>query len=145
MGIENEDVSPEDANPVSEIPVPDPANSPLEMLTIERATDDELRKFVDDFVSSRIFTDRHIRPSDVVGTMSMIFMPIALGAFSKYEKESLKIVGCIYEYMSEAGPRSVNGYPIFFSMRFLHVEDWKRACKAIEREQERRGSIKLDP
>lgn len=52
-------------------------------------------------------------------------------------------LGLFWEWMSAAGPRSVNGYPIFFSCRIMHTEDWERARRAIIREQERRESIEL--
>lgn len=47
-------------------------------------------------------------------------------------------LGIVWEDYSEAGPRSVNGCPIFFSMNLMSKADWKRACKAIDKEQKRR-------
>lgn len=52
-------------------------------------------------------------------------------------------VGVIWEWMSEAKSRSVNGYPTFMSARFIHLEDWARARPAIEREQNRRQNIEV--
>jgi hypothetical protein len=52
-------------------------------------------------------------------------------------------LGVIWEWMAKAGPRSINGYPIFFSCRLMHRDDWTRAEKAILREQTRRESIEL--
>jgi hypothetical protein len=52
-------------------------------------------------------------------------------------------LGILWEWMHKAGPRSVNGYPIFFSLRIMHREDWNRALKAIIREEKRRESIEL--
>lgn len=49
-------------------------------------------------------------------------------------------LGVIYEQMSAAGPRAVNGYPIFMSLRFMHREDWKLAFDAYEKEVARRKS-----
>jgi hypothetical protein len=53
----------------------------------------------------------------------MVFMPIALGAFSEYSEEARKDIGMVYEYLDKAGPRSINGYPIFFSFRVVNVKD----------------------
>lgn len=115
-----------------------------EGLKIPKLTDAKLREFVDDFVSNRIFTLQHIpvHSQDLVG---MIFMPVAFGLFSKYSSDSVKTIGTIYEHMSTAGPRSINGYPIFMSCKMLHVKDWERARKAILVEEERRKSIELPP
>jgi hypothetical protein len=52
-------------------------------------------------------------------------------------------LGVIWEWMDKAGPRAINGYPIFFSCRIMHAEDWNRAKRAIIREQERRGTIEI--
>ena len=30
----------------------------------------------------------------------------------------------IFEYMEEAGPTSINGYPSFGSFRYINKEDW---------------------
>ena len=57
--------------------------------------------------------------------------------------DSLKQIGCIYEFVDKAGPRSINGYPIFFSFRMIHTDDWARAAAAIEREEKRREKIEV--
>lgn len=49
----------------------------------------------------------------------------------------------IYEYHSQAGPRSINGCPIFYSFRMLNKSDWERACKAITRELEHRANMEI--
>lgn len=109
---------------------------------VDRMTVDELRKFVDGVASGQIFTDRHIPPgdTDMVGS---VFMVVGLGAFAGWTKERIKSVGCVWEWWSEAGPRSINGLPIFYSARIMHVEDWKRAHAAVEKELKRRESIEV--
>lgn len=52
-------------------------------------------------------------------------------------------LGCIYEYYSEQSPRSINGYPSFFSFRLLSHGDWERAKKAIYVELERRENMEI--
>jgi hypothetical protein len=47
-------------------------------------------------------------------------------------------VGVIYEHYEKAGPRGVNGYPMFMSMRILHREDWDIVRPAVLREIDRR-------
>jgi len=43
-------------------------------------------------------------------------------------------LGCIWEDIGEAGPRAINGYPMFMSMSMMNKDDFERARKAIERE-----------
>jgi len=54
-----------------------------------------------------------------------------------------KELGVAWERMSEAGPRSVNGYPIFMSFHIMSRADWIRAEKAILAEQDRRKTIEV--
>lgn len=49
-------------------------------------------------------------------------------------------LGVIYEHMSAAGPRGINGYPMFMSLRLMHRDDWKLAFDAYEKEVARRKS-----
>jgi len=52
-------------------------------------------------------------------------------------------VGIIWEDASQAGPRSINGYPIFFSMKLMSKSDWDRAKTAILKESKRRERMYL--
>jgi len=106
-----------------------------------RMTDDQLRDFVNDVISGRIFVDRQV---DDPAELQRVFYPLMFGAFDEYNWESVKsTLGCIYEYVDAALGRSVNGHPCFMSMRVLHVEDWKRAEVAIKSEIERRKAIPI--
>jgi hypothetical protein len=141
-----------DEKPEAQEPIPPPPESSdlagawndlREAIDIPKLSDEKLREFVDDFVSNRIFTSAHLHENEAATMLSMVFMPIALGCFSKVQEESFKNVGVIWEYYSKAGPRSINGRPIFFSLNVLHIDDWERAKKAINREIERRQNIEL--
>lgn len=100
---------------------------------------DALRKFVADFLAGHIFTSAQVRDTSV---LQMVFMVIALGGLDP-EKTDLESIGVIYEYMDKAGPRSINGYPVFFSCKLLSRDDWIRAHKAIVREQKRMQEIEV--
>lgn len=52
-----------------------------------------------------------------------------------------KDFGVFYSYMKDAGPRGINGYPIFYSVGALHADDWKRIYTAVVREQERAKTL----
>jgi hypothetical protein len=104
---------------------PTPAKKSELDATTQHTTDEDLKKIAVDLKEGRIFTDRHIQKED--GRMlSMVFMPIALGAFENVSKEDLENIGLIYEHLSEAGPRSCNGYPGSFSMHLLNRDDTAR-------------------
>ncbi len=107
-------------------------------ISISRMTEEELRNFVLGVLDGRIFTHLHVPNSSDV---QMVFMPLMFGAFSQYNQDSLKTIGCVYEYLEKALPRSINGLPCFGSFLLLHIEDWKRAHAAITTEQERRKTI----
>lgn len=52
-------------------------------------------------------------------------------------------LGVFYAYMKDSGPRSINGYPMFFSCGVLHKQDWELVHKAISKELERQKDIDL--
>jgi len=52
-------------------------------------------------------------------------------------------LGVIYEEVSKAGPRSINGQPIFWSLRIINRSDWQRAYVAITRELARRENMEI--
>lgn len=43
-----------------------------------------------------------------------------------YQEHRVKSIGLVYEYLSEAGPMSVNGKPTFFSLRLLNKADTEK-------------------
>jgi hypothetical protein len=93
------------------------------MNTFHPHTDDELKQIAIDLFEGRIFTDRHLKSME---DARMVFMLIPLGAFAEAPPEYIDNIGMIYEYLSEAGPRSVNGYPSFLSLRVLSKEQTEK-------------------
>ncbi len=62
---------------------------------------------------------------------------------SGFHQGWLSDIGLIYEDIGQAGPRSINGYPIFWSFRILNKSDWERARKAIAIELKRREDMEV--
>lgn len=58
-------------------------------------------------------------------------MVLSFGALKNASDSYIDSIGLIWEYMENAGPRSINNCPQFSSCRFMHREDWKIAKKAI--------------
>lgn len=107
-------------------------------------TDDELKQLAVDWVEGRIFTSFDIHPGDMPFMLTKVFMLISLGALAELSKKQLDDVGMIYEYMSEQGYRSVNGYPMFIkSLRWMTRADTER-FKAYAREylEQRKSFLK---
>jgi len=84
----------------------------------------DLKQIAMDLVDGKIFCDRMIREGDGGRMIGAIFLPLMLGAIKS--EEDAKDIGMVYEYLSEAGPRSINGYPIFFSCKFLRADEMEK-------------------
>lgn len=52
-------------------------------------------------------------------------------------------LGIVWEYLSEALPRSINGYPIFMSCRVMNKSDWNKIWPVLQREEDRLKSIEV--
>jgi hypothetical protein len=116
-------------------------------------TTEELKKLVTDVYDQKIFTSFQCGGSNIMMVfMPMMFISAAPTEPSKsennqinrknklkyiedklrYEEETpereayIKNIGMLYEYYSEAGPRGVNGYPIFYSCKIVTIEDTKK-------------------
>ncbi len=57
-------------------------------------------------------------------------------AYKMYQEEYLKSIGFIYEFLSQAMPRGINGGPMFMSARFLNREDSEKMFKYYEQYKE---------
>lgn len=77
----------------------------------ERLDDAELRALAEGLVTNRVY----LLPADDPD-FNMVFMVTALTTLPWG-------VGAAYEDIAKAGPRSVNGKPIFFSCKLLHYKD----------------------
>lgn len=117
-------------------------------------SEDELTEIAKDIALNKIFTSAHMHENDWAGCLGLVFMPMALGAFAKEppkdfevgalkeEGVTLKDVGLIYEYWDKAGPRSINGYPIFWSCSVLNHEDTKFVLDKATKLQEQIEALK---
>jgi hypothetical protein len=97
---------------------------------IRRMSKEELATFVREFRGGQIFSSAHISEGDD-HIIRMVFLVLTLGGLHDAPDSYLNSIGLIWEYFSNAGPRSINGYPQFFSCHLMHRDDWDRARKAI--------------
>lgn len=109
------------------------ASTPVELT--ERMTPKEITDMGVALWKNEIFCDVFLPPGseNLVGS---VFMPLM---FINREHLSAHIEAGfhhVWEFISAAAPRSINGYPSFFSMNFIHFEDLEAAfehMKKVER------------
>jgi len=101
-------------------------------------SDKNIRELALGLMSGSVFCDRML---DSPRDMSMVFMPLAFmdkpaidGLIKLLEpKEEGGPHGMIYEWMGKAGPRSINGMPIFTSLQTLSADDVARVDAMIDK------------
>lgn len=83
---------------------------------------EELVQIGKDLAADKIFTNLHLG-EDVM--LDQCFMALTfLNEEQRKELEENKVV-VIFEYLNKAAPRTINGYPMFFSMQTLTEEEAK--------------------
>lgn len=107
---------------------------------VPRMDNKALAQFVMDFLDNKLFSSVHIRDYDLPHMMGSIFMVLLLGGLSNFPQSEMENIGLIYEYYDKRCPLGVNGYPTFASCHIMHKEDWAKALKMIEKEEERRNN-----
>lgn len=60
----------------------------------------------------------------------------ARGRFARKRQSDVQTIGAVYEEMHRALPRGINGYPMFMSCKFVHVNDVERLAEMVARKQE---------
>ena len=86
-------------------------------------SEERIKQLGIDLYKELIFTSLQISNPDDIG---MVFMPIFFMDETEMAefKESKPFV--LFEYITEAGPRSINGYPVFWSFHHATEEEWKQ-------------------
>lgn len=85
---------------------------------IPRLTEDDMKSVATGLVKGHIFTGSQCPPD----LLPMVFFPLmALQADYEVDWED---VGNLYEDISKASNRAVNGFPFFFSCHIVHKDDW---------------------
>lgn len=93
--------------------------------TLDRKTSAELSEIARGIVANEIFTDRHIAPGDE-RLLPIVFAPLGfLDRKQVLELQRKQRPGMMFAKMAQAGPRAINGYPMFFELTLLHPEDAK--------------------
>ena len=92
----------------------------------KRMLDDEgIAKLAMDMAHGRVFGTWDIPAHRLYDDVSMVFMPLVFMDEEAHADLQEREVVHLYEYLDKAAPRSVNGYPSFFSMHVLSEGDWQ--------------------
>lgn len=120
----------ENSNPPSELTEP----------KVRRLSREELAEFVMGVCDGTIYTSVGLSSLEI----RLVFAPIVFGAFEGFTDGEIEQLGCLWQYLDQAGPRSINGRPSFMSMRLLHIEDARIAEVEIKKELDRRDAVKAE-
>lgn len=99
----------------------------------EPKTNNELEALAQDWTSGRIFTSLDLHAAGADDMVHSVFMPMSFVDAQYIDWMKSQKISVIYESMDMAGPRSVNGFPSFMSMKMLNIDD---ANKVITRRNE---------
>lgn len=120
---------------------PEWAVGALKPKTIDDLSDLQISNLAKDIAMNKVFTSDHIPGNQVDNILGMVFMPVVLGAYSDLSDEAKKDIGFIYEYIDKAGPRSINGFPIFFSCACVSTRDRKKIWEKVSQIEKMLDSV----
>ena len=98
-------------------------------MAVQELESKDLKQIALDLYAGKIFCDRHCTNDNEI---RMVFMPLSLMKPEQVQELADKKVAFIYEYIDKAGPRSVNGMPMFMSFRVLTEDQFNRMSKFHE-------------
>jgi hypothetical protein len=108
--------------------------------TYEARSDEQIKELAVGLMGGAVYTDFDVFRAG--GDLALTFMPLAfmedddrksLVDFLLPDPEHMETFGMMYEWLDKAGPRHVNGQPMFFSIQVLSPEDRERVMAVIDR------------
>jgi hypothetical protein len=111
----------------------DEANDYLQMTegsvtgsTYTPLSDEEVTKLAKAMYRNEVFFSFMIPENQRIRMIPMVFMVVLFMDDITKKQLVANEIDVFYEYMSEAGPRGINGYPTFFSCRSMTRNDGNR-------------------
>ena len=105
-------------------------------------TNEELVEIAIGIAEGKIFCSAQIHPDDQASLLQSVFLPFAFMTLEHRQSLIDNKIAVFYEYLSEAGPRSVNGYPSFFSLKTLNETEWKFVTSKIKECDEMKDNLR---
>lgn len=87
---------------------------------IANRTDEEINQLAIDILAGLVFTSSSIRDAE---ELMSVFLCLGMMERDELKKLAEDEPAFFYEYLSKAGPLSVNGMPRFFSVNMLNHHD----------------------
>lgn len=97
-----------------------------EDIVIKDLTDEEVKELAMRMYRGDVFTSDMINPVEFDQVLTMIFMPLIFMGKEHIEQCKAQEVTMFWAEMKDAGPRAINGYPIFTSCSFVKKQDHQR-------------------
>jgi len=92
-------------------------------------TDKEIKEIALGIYKGIIFTSNQIKDNSSIGMVFSAFL-LSPPEYKKWLEENK--ISMLYEHLDKAGPRSINGYPMFISHGHLNNEDEIRVKEKFE-------------
>jgi hypothetical protein len=93
-------------------------------------SDEELKQIAQDWVMNVIFTSDQVRGQV---ELKLVFMPLVFIEQAEAEWMQENKITLFYASMSDALPRSIDGMPVFLTMRGLNQDDHKKMIELARR------------
>lgn len=105
---------------------------------VSSVTDEQIQEIALGLHRRQIFCDRHIPQPQWEDMVPSVFLTIGLGGFGNVDVTTL---GLVWEHLDKAGPRSINGFPMFFSCNLLNKEDAEKVMVIVRRLKEAEKAV----
>ena len=104
----------------------------------------DVNKLAKEILNNRVFTDRHVHPADAQRMMKLVFPVFSFIGTEETIAYDKNPPGMIYEYYGVEMPRSINGYPMFMSVRMCSQDDAKRVWEKVTAMEEALKAVMED-
>jgi hypothetical protein len=102
-------------------------------------TDEAVKKLAKELYRNEVFFSFQIHQNHRQQMLMSVFMVLIFADPITLKQWQTDEIDVFYEYYSEAGPRSINGYPCFFSCRVMTRADGQRVLDEYNKIRELLG------
>jgi hypothetical protein len=102
---------------------------------VERLSREALTAWIAEYLEGGIFVSASVPERDHLKLLPLVFLPIGMGCLRELGPEGIADLGVCWARLDgrDMAPRTINGWPMFWSVNYLHREDWELARRAIVR------------
>lgn len=103
-------------------------------------TPEEIKELATDTFMEKVFFSTML-PEHDAHLLSSVFMATVFMDSKQIDQIRKDKVVAFYEHLDKAGPRTINGYPIFMSMKTITKGDLVEVQKIVEKLREAVGKV----